>query len=127
MQHASQQLPDQSHEWSKLEVSLDDNNNSDPEDEERFVYPTEESDTAVLATTSHQVHPSPAQLESIYAAASSGDLQLLKKLFRTALDSGDVESFSLANDASTRTGFTALHAAASRGFYDIVAWCKLLV
>lgn len=66
--------------------------------------------------------PSPAQLESLYAAASSGDLPLLKRLFRNALKSNDVQQFSLANDASTRTGFTALHAAASRGYLDIVQW-----
>ncbi|EKM80171.1 hypothetical protein AGABI1DRAFT_91442 [Agaricus bisporus var. burnettii JB137-S8] len=56
--------------------------------------------------------PSPAQLESLYAAASSGDLPLLKRLFRSAVESNDVQQFSLANDASTRTGYTALHASA---------------
>ncbi len=66
--------------------------------------------------------PSPAQLESLYAAASSGDLPLLKRLFRNALERNDVEQFNLANDASTRTGFTALHVAASRGFLEIVQW-----
>lgn len=99
------------------------------EGEEEFVYPG-----AILANSSDeehvaappQPHPSPAQLESLYAAASSGDLSLLKKLFRNALDAGDVEAFSLANDASTRTGFTALHAAASRGYLDIVTWCMSL-
>jgi len=71
--------------------------------------------------------PSPAQLESLCAAASSGDLPLLKKLFQHALESGDVQPFGLANDASSRTGFTALHAAASRGYLDIVLWCKQLL
>ena len=66
--------------------------------------------------------PSPAQLEALSAAASQGDLVLLKMLFATALQSGDVEAFALANDASSRTGFTALHAAASRGYFDIVKW-----
>ena len=69
-----------------------------------------------------KVHPSPAQLESLQAAASSGDLTLLKKLFRTALQTGNVEPFALANDASPRTGLTALHAASSRGYLDIVKW-----
>lgn len=67
-------------------------------------------------------HPSPAQLEALSAAASQGDLVLLKKLFATALQGGDLEAFALANDASSRTGFTALHAAASRGYLDIVKW-----
>lgn len=67
-------------------------------------------------------HPSPAQLEALSAAASQGDLPLLKKLFATALQGGDLEAFALANDASSRTGFTALHAAASRGYLDIVKW-----
>lgn len=117
---------DQSQGWSKFTPPQSD---SETEDEEHFVYPSEPSnvDNNAPLTSSHQVHPSPAQLESIYAAASSGDLPLLKKLFRTALESGDVESFSLANDASTRTGFTALHAAASRGFHDVAVWRKHLV
>lgn len=67
-------------------------------------------------------HPSPAQLEALSAAASQGDLVLLKKLFATALQGGALEAFALANDASSRTGFTALHAAASRGYLDIVKW-----
>ena len=69
-----------------------------------------------------KIHPSPAQLEALQAAASSGDLALLKKLFTTALQNGEVESFALANDASPRTGLTAMHAAASRGYLDIVKW-----
>jgi hypothetical protein len=75
-------------------------------------------------SSSRQVHPSPAQLESLYAAASSGDLHLLQRLFKNALENGNVEPFSLANEASSRTGFTALHAAASKGYYDTVVWCK---
>lgn len=69
-------------------------------------------------------HASPAQLEAICAAASSGDLPLLKKLFSTALQAGDLEPFALANDASSRTGFTAVHCAASRGRLEIVQWCQ---
>ncbi|KAI6035265.1 hypothetical protein F5J12DRAFT_18697 [Pisolithus orientalis] len=70
----------------------------------------------------NQSHPSPAQLEALCAAASSGDLALLEKLFSTVLQSGELEPFALANDASSRTGYTALHSAASRGFLDIVRW-----
>lgn len=66
--------------------------------------------------------PSPAQLEALQAAASSGDLRLLQNLFRSALE-GDVEPFALANDASSRTGLTALHVAASRGYLEIVKFC----
>ncbi|KAK7049631.1 hypothetical protein VNI00_005662 [Paramarasmius palmivorus] len=101
---------------------------NDSEDEE-FVYPGAPNDDKVaqeeeapLPAPPPQLHPSPAQLESLYAAASSGDLPLLKKLFRNALDAGDVEPFSLANDASTRTGYTALHAAANKGHLDIIKW-----
>lgn len=98
-------------------------------DEEEFVYPgtaqTQTAQTEIFTVPPPvQHHPSPAQLESLYAAASSGDLVLLRKLFRNALQTGDVEEFALANDASSRTGFTALHAAASRGFLDIVKWCE---
>ncbi|KAG6378849.1 hypothetical protein JVT61DRAFT_13129 [Boletus reticuloceps] len=75
-----------------------------------------------LPRTQVPSRPSPAQLEALSAAASQGDLALLKKLFDTALQSGDLEAFALANHASSRTGFTALHAAASRGYLDIVKW-----
>ena len=75
-------------------------------------------------SSTRHTHPSPAQLESLYAAASSGDLPLLKRLFKNALENAEVEPFNLANDASSRTGFTALHAAASRGYYDIAVWRK---
>ncbi|KAF7301382.1 Ankyrin unc44 [Mycena indigotica] len=93
----------------------------DNENQEEFVYPAEDH-THTLPAAPPTQHPSPAQLESLYAAASSGDLVLLKRLFRNALDGGNVESFSLSNDASTRTGLTALHAASSRGYLDIVTW-----
>ncbi len=69
-----------------------------------------------------QRHASPAQLEALYAAASSGDLPLLQRIIRNALQTGNVESFSLVNGASSRTGSTALHAAAGRGYLDIVEW-----
>ncbi|KAJ6509917.1 ankyrin repeat-containing domain protein, partial [Mycena vitilis] len=99
------------------------------DDEDEFVYPGSSeflypaSDTNQAPSAPPVQHPSPAQLESIYAAASSGDLPLLQRLFRSAVESAHVEPFSLSNDASPRTGFTALHAAASRGYLDIVIWC----
>lgn len=71
-----------------------------------------------------QTRASPAQLEALYAAASSGDLSLLQKTIRNASQTGNVEPFSLVNDASSRTGLTALHAASSRGYIDIVKWRK---
>jgi hypothetical protein len=71
-----------------------------------------------------QRHASPAQLEALYAAAASGDLSLSQRIINNALQTGNVESFSLVNGASSRTGLTALHAAASRGYIDIVKWCK---
>ncbi|KAL6309721.1 hypothetical protein BKA93DRAFT_281206 [Sparassis latifolia] len=67
-------------------------------------------------------HISPAQLEALHAAAASGDLTRVRDQFRAAIETGDVEPFALANDASPRTGLTALHAAASRGYLDIVKW-----
>ena len=98
---------------------------ADDEDED-FVYPVAEpEDPKEVPQQRHP--PSPAQLESLFAAASSGDLPLLKRLFKYALEIGDVEPFGLANDASSRTGTTALHAAASRGYLDIVVWCKCIV
>jgi len=66
--------------------------------------------------------PTQEQLEALYAAASSNDLQLLQKLFRNACQNEDVEEFALANDAAVRTGLTALHASASRGYLEIVKW-----
>ncbi|KAJ3935845.1 MAG: hypothetical protein NXY57DRAFT_1090594 [Lentinula lateritia] len=59
-----------------------------------------------------RTHPIPAQLESSYAAFSSGDLSLLQKIFVTAHETGSVSA----------TGLTALHAAASRGYEDVVRW-----
>ncbi|KAJ7742475.1 ankyrin repeat-containing domain protein, partial [Mycena maculata] len=91
------------------------------EDDEEFVYPISEPQDNSPPVLQPK-HPSPAQLESLYAAASSGDLPLLKRLFRNALE-GNVEPFSLSNDSSSRTGLTALHIAASRGYLDIVIWC----
>ncbi|KAI0306973.1 hypothetical protein B0F90DRAFT_1813808 [Multifurca ochricompacta] len=72
-----------------------------------------------------QTHASPAQLEALYAAASSGDLSLLQGTIRNASQTSNVEPFPLVNDASSRTGLTALHAAASRGYLDIVKWRKM--
>jgi len=68
--------------------------------------------------------PSPAQLETIYAAALSGDLELLKKLFTNATSQSDIEPFALANDAAPRTGLTAIHASASRGHVNVLRWRK---
>ncbi|KAH9899747.1 hypothetical protein C8Q73DRAFT_332880 [Cubamyces lactineus] len=67
-------------------------------------------------------HPSAAQLEALHAAAASGDLRRIQTEFRKAVRTDDVDPFELANDASPRTGLTALHAAASRGYLDIVKW-----
>lgn len=97
-----------------------------------FVYPGaslahSESASERVEVLRQRNPPSPAQLESLCAAASSGDLPLLKRLFRNALETGDVEPFGLANDASSRTGFTALHVAASRGYLEMVIWCKILI
>jgi hypothetical protein len=96
----------------------------DDDDNEEFVYPGDEQDAqeVQVEAPARQPHASPAQLESLYAAASSGDLPLLKRLFSSITESGEIDSFSLSNDASPRTGFTALHAAASRGYLDIVKW-----
>lgn len=68
--------------------------------------------------------PSPAQLEAIYAAASSGDIAQLRRLFRTADEDQGVDAFALSNDATSRTGLTPLHAACSRGHLDIAQWRK---
>jgi hypothetical protein len=70
--------------------------------------------------------PTQAQLEALYAAATSNDLQLLQRLFRNACQNEDVEEFALANDAAVRTGLTALHAAASRGYLEIIQWRELI-
>ncbi|CCM04833.1 uncharacterized protein FIBRA_07026 [Fibroporia radiculosa] len=66
--------------------------------------------------------PSPAQLEALHAAAARGELKRVQTVFRNAIESGDVESFALANDAPSRIGQTALHVASSRGYLDIIKW-----
>jgi hypothetical protein len=123
--HTDQPWHSDSNIESPIASSETQDNAADSDDEE-FVYPSNSGGQSGAAQPSsvRQVHPSPAQLESLYAAALSGDLPLLQRLFRTALQNGEIEPFSLANDASTRTGFTALHAAASRGYYDMTVWCK---
>lgn len=115
-----------SHKDDGEDIKHTDDNNLSEDDDEEFIYPAAppmaDVDTLHISPP-RQAHPSPAQLESLYAAASSGDLPLMKRLFKSALESAEVEPFNLANDASSRTGFTALHAAASRGYYDIAVWC----
>lgn len=103
---------------------------SEESDDEAFIYPgagAHDGDEPLPpGGVRTPTQASPAQLEALYSAASSGDLSDLKKRFNTSLQTGDVEAFALANDASSRTGLTALHAAASRGYIDIVQWCKSL-
>lgn len=106
-------------------------NTDEDSDEEVFVYPVEpvqfpaETGHGDLGTSSSRPQrPSPAQLESLYAAASSGDLPLMKNIFETALHNGQVQSFALANEASTRTGLTAFHVVSSRGHLEAVKWRK---
>jgi len=120
-------LIDDSSQRDKHTTTLDDDDNDD--DDEEFVYPSSPAtvEHGIGPSPSREAQPSPAQLESLYAAASSGDLPLLKRLFKTAVENGQVEPFSLANHASTRTGFTALHTATSRGYHDIAVWCELIL
>lgn len=96
------------------------------DDDEEFFYPeiSAKSENICLTSPNRQSHPSPTELESLCTAASSGDLLYLKQLFMTAVESGEIEPFTLANHASIRTGFTVLHVAASKGHHDIVVWCK---
>lgn len=119
-------------------------------DDEEFVYPGAEQHTEQVEAEEEQPRradpkpeplpvaaapvptkspPSPAQLEALHAAATSGELTRVQTVFKSALKSGDVESFALANDAPSRIGQTALHAASSRGYLDIVKWrtCLLTV
>jgi len=109
-------------------------------DDEPFVYPGS-SEPHTEDVPAHPVAPaegppnvpaprplrrpvaSPEQLEEIYSAAATGDLFLLQTLFQSALASGDLEAFALANSATSRTGLTPLHAAASRGHLEIAQWC----
>jgi hypothetical protein len=130
------QLPTSySNRSSPTRVAFSDDNSashSEESDGEAFVYPGAAQDSLEPSTSStltpSGVHTpaqaSPAQLEALYAAASSGDLSVLQRRFHISLQNGDVEAFALANDASSRTGLTALHAAASRGYIDIVQWCE---
>ncbi|THH33659.1 hypothetical protein EUX98_g540 [Antrodiella citrinella] len=74
--------------------------------------------------TPPKLQPSSTQLEALRATAASGDFQALQARFREIKEAGDFESFALANDASPRTGLTALHAAASRGHLHITALHK---
>lgn len=71
--------------------------------------------------------PSPLPLsrvehEKIYAAATSGDLDLLQRLIQAAVADERATVFALVNEPSPRTGLTLLHLSASRGHYDVVQW-----
>ncbi|OBZ76329.1 hypothetical protein A0H81_03981 [Grifola frondosa] len=118
----------------------------DDSDDEEFVYPGVSEDTELPSSpppeqppipteepVPHVSSPSPSsprfeepsfakQLETLHAAVVSGDLKRVQAEFQSALQSGDVEPFALANDASPRTGLTVLHAAASRGKLDVARW-----
>lgn len=102
----------------------------DDGDSEAFTYPAV---AAPQSSSSEAPVPQPAapeqrqppkmniEFEKLYGAASSGDLDLLMRLFR----SSHVDAFIVANEASSRTGHTLLHCAASRGHLDIVSWRTL--
>lgn len=86
----------------------------------------EVTSSPIVEAAPPQPTPTPAQLEASFAASSSGDLNQLKSVFRNARETSFVEPFALANDASSRTGLTTLHVAASRGYLNIVTWCQYL-
>ncbi|KAI0960004.1 hypothetical protein AcW1_004656 [Taiwanofungus camphoratus] len=105
----------------------------DPPEEAEFVYPgtpdhppiaemKPQSLSVAASPIPTKNPPSPADLEALHAAAVSGELKRVQNVFRNVIQSGDIESFALANDASPRTGLTALHAASSRGYLNIVKW-----
>ena len=107
---------------------------NDDEDDE-FAYPGSPEHHQVKLALSPQaklelpepfkpVHPSPAQLEQVYAAGLSGNLDLVQRLIHNATSSGEFEPFALVNDASPRTGLTVVHACASRGHLETLKWCK---
>jgi hypothetical protein len=121
----SDSLSNRSSQFIYSSSNLDTGEVSESLGSDEFVYPGAiEGAPSTAETDATLTNPSPAQLEALYSAASSGDLSMLKKLFQYSVQSGDVEAFALANDASTRTGLTALHVAASRGYTDIVRWCE---
>ncbi|KAJ8523510.1 hypothetical protein ONZ45_g35 [Pleurotus djamor] len=119
-------LSSPSHTSLQLDSQQSDGHSSD---EEEFVYPGSTNETTeddaplpIDPSAPSNAEPSPAQLEALHAAASSGDLSFLRRLFQNAVESGNVQPFNLANHASTRTGATVLHAAAARGYLEIVQW-----
>ena len=70
-------------------------------------------------------HASMAQLEALYAAGLNGSLSTLRSIVEDATSSGELEPFTLVNDASPRTGLTVVHAVASRGHIKALRWCEL--
>lgn len=113
------------------EASLHHGEEDEEDDEEEFMYPgspmkhpdeIHHEPGPSAPSPPRTVHPSPAQLEAIYAAGSSGDLALLQELIGNATASGEIEAFNLVNDASPRTGLTVVHACASRGQASALKW-----
>ena len=98
-------------------------NHASDSEEEVFSYPNPSLSSPRVAQPEANVQrPTLVQLEALYNSAVSGEISTLQQLFRTALESSNIEAFALANDASSRTGLTALHAAASRGHLEMVKW-----
>lgn len=104
------------------------------EDEEDFRYTVSpivetalRSDSPPAVSLSHATQVSTDQLASILAAATLGNISSFQRQFETIIGRTNLTPFTLANEASPRTGFTALHVASSKGHLDIVKWRKLLL
>ncbi|KAF8341513.1 ankyrin repeat-containing domain protein [Cantharellus anzutake] len=97
-------------------------NGSDAGDVTRISGGVPVEDDSLVNVQPAATNPSPAQLEAIYAAASSGDIEQLRRLFDSAQEEHGIDGFTLANEATSRTGLTPLHAACSRGHLEVAQW-----
>lgn len=109
---------------SPLEVEVEEAKPSPPEILHQDIEQRNERQQSHSSERSHPpAHATAAQLEALYSAGLSGDLDKLRTLLEAATSSGDFETFALVNDASPRTGLTVVHAAASRGRLNVLEWC----
>lgn len=101
------------------------------EEEEAFRYTVSplvetapRSDSPPAVSLSHSTQVSLAQLTSILSAAGSGNIWSFQRQFDAIIHRTNMTPFTLANEASPRTGFTVLHVASTKGHLDIVKWRK---
>ncbi|GJJ07266.1 hypothetical protein Clacol_001466 [Clathrus columnatus] len=80
------------------------------------------SDSPPAVSLSQSIQVSAAQLTSILAAAAVSNFSSFQSQFEAIISHTNVTPFTLANEASPRTGLTVLHVASNKGHLDTLKW-----